>query len=146
MNLLIKALLASLSHQGSDARLSILIFHRVLPQPDPLFPGEITAPGFEQICQWLAGWFRVLPLDEAARLLRQGRLPSRALAITFDDGYADNCTVAAPLLQRHSLPCSFFVATGFLDGGRMWNDTLIETVRRAPGPVLDLRDLVPELG
>ena len=78
--------------------------------------------------------------------LQQGRLPPRALAITFDDGYADNRTVAAPLLERHGLPCTFFVATGFLDGGRMWNDTLIETVRRAPGQTLDLRDLTPDLG
>jgi peptidoglycan/xylan/chitin deacetylase (PgdA/CDA1 family) len=146
MNLLVKALLAGLSHQGAEARLSILIFHRVLPHPDPLFPGEVTEPGFEQICQWLASWFNVLPLDEAAMGLQEGRLPSRALAITFDDGYADNRTVAAPLLQRHGLPCTFFVATGFLDGGRMWNDTLIETVRRAPAPVLDLRPLLPELG
>jgi peptidoglycan/xylan/chitin deacetylase (PgdA/CDA1 family) len=146
MNLLMKALLAGLSHQGADARLSILIFHRVLPEPDPLFPGEITAPGFEQICRWLADWFNVLPLDEAALQLQQRRLPSRALAITFDDGYADNRTVAGPLLKRHGLPCTFFVATGFLDGGRMWNDTLIETVRRAPGPTLDLRDLAPDLG
>jgi len=35
-----------------------------------------------------------------------------------------------PILQRHSLTATFFIATGFLDGGRMWNDTIIETVRR----------------
>jgi peptidoglycan/xylan/chitin deacetylase (PgdA/CDA1 family) len=34
-----------------------------------------------------------------------------------------------PILQRHSLTATFFIATGFLDGGRMWNDTIIETVR-----------------
>jgi peptidoglycan/xylan/chitin deacetylase (PgdA/CDA1 family) len=146
MNGLIKALLAYTSRQGADARLSILIFHRVLPEPDPLFPGEITEPDFARACQWLASWFHVLPLDEAAALLQQGRLPSRALAITFDDGYADNRTVAAPLLKRHGLPCTFFVATGFLDGGRMWNDTLIETVRLAAAPALNLGDLDPELG
>src|SRR5262249_56576651 len=85
-------------------------------------------------------WFTVLPLPEAIERLRTGALPSRAAAITFDDGYADNCTVAMPILSRLRLPATFFVATGFLDGGRMWNDTVIESVRRA-GDELDLSSL-----
>jgi peptidoglycan/xylan/chitin deacetylase (PgdA/CDA1 family) len=62
------------------------------------------------------------------------------VAITFDDGYADNAELALPILARQGLTASFFVATSFLDGGRMWNDTIIETVRRAPARV-DLEDL-----
>jgi hypothetical protein len=42
---------------------------------------------------------------------------------------ADNHDVALPILQRHGLCATFFIATGFLNGGRMWNDTIIETVR-----------------
>jgi peptidoglycan/xylan/chitin deacetylase (PgdA/CDA1 family) len=64
-------------------------------------------------------------------------LPPRAACITFDDGYADNAEVALPLLLQHGLPATFFIASGFLDGGRMWNDTVIEVVRRAPGPRID---------
>ena len=127
-----------LSPAGERGRLSILIFHRVLPQPDPLFPGEVTQLEFDRICQWVKSWFEVLPLEEAARRLQEGRLPSRALSITFDDGYADNHDVALPVLQRHGLTATFFVATGFLDGGRMWNDTLIEAVRASPQEHLDL--------
>ncbi|HEY8877117.1 MAG TPA: polysaccharide deacetylase family protein, partial [Roseateles sp.] len=56
-------------------------------------------------------------------------------------GYADNHDEALPLLMRHGLPCSFFIASGFLDGGRMWNDSLIEAVRRSSLPILDLRGL-----
>ncbi|MCK7493591.1 MAG: polysaccharide deacetylase family protein [Comamonadaceae bacterium] len=58
------------------------------------------------------------------RRLGEGTLPARALAITFDDGYADNHDVALPILRRHGLNATFFVATGFLDGGIMWNDVL----------------------
>ena len=130
-----------LSPAGERSRLSILIFHRVLPQPDPLFPGEVDAAAFDSMCGWLARWFKVLPLDEAARRLEQGSLPAGAAAITFDDGYADNHVVALPILQRHGLCATFFVATGFLDGGRMWNDTVIEAVRRSPLVELDLRRL-----
>lgn len=136
-----KLLFSLMSPAGANARLNVLIFHRVLPQPDPLFPDEVDAARFDELLGWVKAWFNVLPLDEAAKRLQDGSLPARAAALSFDDGYADNHDVALPLLQRHGLPCSFFVATGFLDGGRMWNDTLIEAVRRSGKPVLDLRGL-----
>ena len=91
--------------------------------------------------RWVKCWFNVLPLGEAVTRLGEGRLPERPLAITFDDGYADNAAVAAPILLGLGIPATFFVATGFLDGGRMWNDTVIEAVRAAAGPVLDLAPL-----
>lgn len=112
-----------------------------MPQPDPLFPDEIDAARFDAILGWLRSWFNVLPLDEAAQRLKDGSLPARAAALSFDDGYADNHDIALPLLQKHGLPCSFFIATGFLDGGRMWNDTLIESIRLSTKPLLDLRGL-----
>jgi peptidoglycan/xylan/chitin deacetylase (PgdA/CDA1 family) len=130
-----------LSPAGARARLSVLIFHRVLPAPDPLFPGEVDAARFETQMRWVKQWFNVLPLTEAVALLRSGRLPARAAAITFDDGYADNCTIAMPILQRAGLRATFFIATGYLDGGRMWNDTVIDSVRRAAAPALDLSAL-----
>lgn len=136
---LMKVLLGLLSPVGTRARLSILIFHRVVPQRDPLFPAEVTRGEFDAICGWLRAWCNVLPLEQAVQALALGTLPSRAVAITFDDGYADNHDHALPVLQRHGLTATFFVASGFLDGGRMWNDSVIEAVRRAPAADLDLR-------
>ncbi|HEY8708836.1 MAG TPA: polysaccharide deacetylase family protein [Burkholderiaceae bacterium] len=124
---------------GAGGRLSVLIFHRVLAGPDPLLPDEFDAVRFEMVCGWLRRWFNVIALDTAARQLAQGTLPERPLAITFDDGYTDNHDVALPILRRYALPATFFVATGFLDGGRMWNDTVIEAVRCTPHETLDLR-------
>jgi peptidoglycan/xylan/chitin deacetylase (PgdA/CDA1 family) len=124
---------------GDRGRLSILIFHRVLAAPDPLRSAEFDAQQFDVVCDWLRRWFNVLPLDAAVRRLAERTLPRRSLAITFDDGYADNHDIALPILLRHGLSATFFVAAGFLDGGRMWNDTVIEAVRRAPGDRLDLR-------
>lgn len=136
-----------ISPSGAKAALSILIFHRVHAEADPLFPGERAAGDFDRLCMRLAQWFKVLPLDEALMMQREGRLPARAAAITFDDGYRDNHDVALPILQRHGLNACFFIATGFIDGGRMWNDTLIETVRRHAGSVLDLHGTaLAELG
>lgn len=131
-----KGLLRVLS-PGGRRGLSILIYHRVLPQKDPLLPDEVDREEFSQQMALLRSRFNVLPLLEATRLMREGRLPPRAACITFDDGYADNAEVALPVLQQHGLHATFFVASGFLNGGRMWNDTVIETVRLAEGAYLD---------
>ena len=143
---MMRPLLNWLSPQGQEARLSILIFHRVLARPDPLFPEEMHAERFQRICSWLRAWYNVLPLCEASKRLANASLPARALTITFDDGYADNHDVALPILQENGLTATFFVSTGFMSGGRMWNDTLIEAVRSAKGDSLDLSGLgLPEL-
>lgn len=133
-----RPLLSALAPGGPRAKLSILIFHRVLPRPDPLFEDIPDAAVFERTMRWIREWFRVVPLAEAAARLRSGELPPRAMSITFDDGYADNEEVAAPILRRLGLHATFFVATGFLDGGNMWNDRVIEAVRACNAQSLDL--------
>jgi peptidoglycan/xylan/chitin deacetylase (PgdA/CDA1 family) len=137
----IKPALSILSPASRRARLSILLFHRVRPQPDTLYPGEVDARQFNEMMGWVRNWCNVLPLDVAVDRLKDGTLPARAAAITFDDGYADNHDVALPILQRHGLTAAFFVATAFLNGGRMWNDTVIESVRHCTDVELDLREL-----
>jgi peptidoglycan/xylan/chitin deacetylase (PgdA/CDA1 family) len=110
----------------------------VAEQRDELFPNAIHAATFRERMEWIASWFNVLPLDEAVAALRRGALPARALAITFDDGYADNCTIALPILRQLGLHATFFVATAFLDRGAMFNDVVIEAVRRTRTHTLDL--------
>jgi peptidoglycan/xylan/chitin deacetylase (PgdA/CDA1 family) len=119
--------------------LSILLYHRVVPEPDPLVPDHVCGREFNQHLALLGRWFTVLPLREAVTRLRGGTLPVRSACVTFDDGYADNVTVALPMLRRHGMSATFFLATGFVDGGRMWNDSVIETLRRAQGDTLDAR-------
>jgi peptidoglycan/xylan/chitin deacetylase (PgdA/CDA1 family) len=85
--------------------------------------------------------FNVLSLGEACARLARGSLPARAACVTFDDGYADNVQVALPILKRLSLPATFFVCTGFCEGGIMFNDAVIEAVRRAPAGIHDLSSL-----
>src|SRR5262245_27766226 len=81
-------------------RLKILVYHRVLPTADGLYPSAIDAPRFDEQLSWMRSILRLLPLAEAIEMLREGRLPARATSITFDDGYADNATIALPLLKR----------------------------------------------
>ena len=124
-----------------SASLSVLAYHRVLIAPDPMRPGVPTVEEFERRMRWLASNFDVMPLTEAVRALRANRLPKRALSITFDDGYADNHDLALPVLRQLGLPATFFITTGFLDGGYMFNDLVIEAMRHARGPQFDLSDL-----
>jgi hypothetical protein len=134
---LLNSMFRLVSPKGPSGKLSILIFHRVLAIPDPLFPDEVDAGHFNCIIGWLKQWLTILPLDDALMRLKRGDLPARAAAITFDDGYADNLMLAAPILQKHGVTATFFIATGFLDGGRMWNDTVIESIRSTNQPIID---------
>lgn len=126
------------SPAGKNARLSILIYHRVLEEVDELFPSEVTAELFDRQLDALKTVFNVLPLDEAIIRLKSGTLPARAACITFDDGYADNFTLALPVLQKHNLKATFFIATAYLNGGRMFNDTVIHAIRHSQEDQIDL--------
>lgn len=130
-----------LAPSGIHGRLSILIYHRVLSEPDEIFPQETTAERFDLEMAELKSSFNVLKLSEAIDRLKAGSLPARAACVTFDDGYADNLHVALPILQKHNLVATFFIATSYLDGGRMFNDTVIESVRQFAGPRIDLSKL-----
>jgi len=133
--------LSLVSPSGQRGRLSILIFHRVLAEPDPLLPDVPWADDFEARMRWVNAWFNVLPLSAAIDMLYGGRIPSRAMAITFDDGYADNEELAAPILRRLGMTATFFVSTGFLGGGCMWNDRVIEALRACEATDIDLAPL-----
>lgn len=117
---------------GLWGRHQVLLFHRVLDSPDTMLPDEWDVASFDELVKRLGKVFNVLPLNDAIDLAQRRKLPSASISITFDDGYADNFTYALPILEKHGVSATFFIASGYLNGGRMWNDTLIETARRLP--------------
>lgn len=132
-----KLAMRCLSPGKEHGKLFVFIFHRVLATPDPLLAGEPDAATFEWMVRFISRAFSVLPFGNAVERLKNGDLPAAAACITFDDGYRDNFTVALPILQRYGVPATFFIATDFLDGGRMWNDGVIEAVRAAGDSIVD---------
>ncbi len=73
---------------------------------------------FEEHCRWLARRRDVSDLSAAAdRTDRSGRLPGRAVALTFDDGFAALVRYALPALLGHRLPATVFLVAGTLTGG-----------------------------
>lgn len=137
---LMAPILNRLSPGGARGKLQVFIFHRILAKPDSLLPGEPDAKQFDWMVRLIGRNFNVLPFGRAVSLLKSGSLPKAAACITFDDGYKDNFSVALPILQRHGLTATFFIATSFLDGGRMWNDDIIEAIRLLPNETADLKE------
>jgi peptidoglycan/xylan/chitin deacetylase (PgdA/CDA1 family) len=131
--------LTALSPAGRRARLLILTFHEIATEPDALLPDVPDRGLFEQQMTWLSRCCNVLPLVDAVRRLEAGTLPPRAAAVTFDDGYANNLTLGAPILRKLAVPATFFITGGAVDRGIMWNDLIIEALRRS-GPRLDLTE------
>lgn len=126
---LISRIIDYISPGNERGKLSILIYHRVLKEYDPFLAGDVIVEEFDWQLALLSKHFNVLSLTEAVDRLRSNNLPPRAVSITFDDGYADNEENALPLLNKYNLPATFFIATGYIENGCMWNDRIIESIR-----------------
>lgn len=112
----------------------ILIYHRINDQRDPFFPALPTKV-FERQMAYIARRYRVLTVEDLVERMRRAAVPRNALAITFDDGYRDNLTHAAPILARHGLPATIFLATGFIGATEVpWWDQ-VATALKTTGAV-----------
>jgi peptidoglycan/xylan/chitin deacetylase (PgdA/CDA1 family) len=80
---------------------------------------------FEEQLDWLKKKRQVLSLNEYISNVKANKLSPGSVALTFDDGYLDNLTVAKPLLEKYNLPATFFIAPGLLTDSRYcWWDEL----------------------
>jgi peptidoglycan/xylan/chitin deacetylase (PgdA/CDA1 family) len=117
-----ESIAAALGPQTRNAgpRLWVLMYHRILPANDPRFateePGMIVTPEtFRQQLRQLKTLFKIMHLSEwIGRVERGEPLPSRACAITFDDGWRDNFEFALPILQQEQAPATVFVVSDMI--------------------------------
>lgn len=96
-----------------DAKTLIVAFHRV---NDDLAEDGLTCSSkrFRRFCGFFKDHFRIVPLSAQVKAFQEGQNMGGTLSITFDDGYRDNCDVAAPILRQFGLPATFFVTSGFI--------------------------------
>ena len=116
----------------------VLLYHRVQSgEPDP-HGIAVTPDAFASQMAWLSGHCAVLPLAELVEDARRRRLPPRAVAITFDDGYLDTLETAAVCLSLYRLPATCFVATVDLDGPHVfwWDRMAAALLAGTPPPAL----------
>ena len=91
----------------------IVVFHRV-NDVNPNDPLTYTTRKFEDFVRFFGRFFDVIPLSELLRRLETGVELAACLAITFDDGYQGNASIAAPILENYGQRACFFVTTRFI--------------------------------
>ena len=137
---LIGPIARSVGYALPGPRLPILTLHRVNDDNDPFMPSLPTAV-FAGRMAHIARHYTALTVEDLAAGLRDGTVPRNALAITFDDGYRDNLTHAAPILRRLGLPATIFVVTGLIDSPHaLWFDRLALAFKAATARRVELTD------
>lgn len=87
--------------------------------------------GFRRHLDAIGAWGTVVGLADGLAALRGGTLAPRAVALTFDDGYAGVAELAWPELKARGWPATLFAVSGYLDGGRTfpWDDPSAASAR-----------------
>ena len=118
--------------------ISILFYHRVADT----YPNDwtISTQGFAQQIEWLQRNFELISLAEAQTRLRSRCNRRPAVAITFDDGYADNCRFALPLLLRRRIPVTYFVTTRHILANEPFPHDLARGEPHKPNSIEELRE------
>lgn len=103
----------------------VLIYHRVGGGSGTQI--DLSPQAFDEQMAWLAGSGRAVSLDSAIDLLAGGATGHETtvespIVVTFDDGTADLAEVATPILQRHGVPATVYLATRYVDEGVAFPD------------------------
>lgn len=101
-------------------RLRILMYHRIADDsPDRL---TISPKLFQQEMEYLAAnGFHVISLQEARERLAANADLKKQIALTFDDGYLDFLTNAAPILRQLKFSATLFIVTGAIGSHAHWS-------------------------
>ncbi len=124
---------------AGQAPVMILFYHRISDD----HPNDWTLPtrNFEQQIDWLRRNTDLVSLEEAQRRLVSGYNTRPTACITFDDGYADNCRFALPLLMRHQVPVTYFVSLQHVVDGEAFPHDKHAGVTLATNTMEELREL-----
>ncbi len=91
---------------NQDFAARIVLYHSIAA-------GELS--DFERQIIYYKKKYNVISLSELVNKLNKNMPVKGDLAITFDDGFKDNLVNAAPVLKKHGLPATFFIATDFVE-------------------------------
>lgn len=117
----------------------ILMYHAVGGDGEGAGCYIVPAGRFARQMAWLHRLgYSVIDLEEFLRDRRDHRLPpARSVILTFDDGYADNRTIALPILRRHGFTATIFLVSGAVGTANGW-DSVGELAGR---PLLSWEDV-----
>lgn len=90
----------------------VLFWHGVSENPNAEIEGEsFSSELFESQIKYLINNFEIISIDEFYHRYQSNSFTNKEAVITFDDGYKNNLTVAAPILQKYKLPFTIFVSS-----------------------------------
>lgn len=89
---------------------------------------HISPEIFEEELHFLARHYEVVAMEEYASRFRENRFTGREMVLTFDDGYKNNLTVAAPILKSLQLPFTVFVSAGNISSGEYFPTAIARMV------------------
>ena len=117
---------AMFSHFGRS-QVTGLSYHQVKSPAEDC--SSVTPAAFLKQMRYLKAHYTVLPLSEAVKVASKRGADSRIVAVTFDDGYLDNATTAAPILRSLGLPACFFVATDMIGSDQPFPHDVVQLRR-----------------
>jgi peptidoglycan/xylan/chitin deacetylase (PgdA/CDA1 family) len=85
----------------------VLLYHKVIKNPG----FDLWWRTFDLQIKILKSTYKIVSLDEVLDCVINGKCHKNAVAITFDDGYADNYIYAYPILKKHKVKATLFLAT-----------------------------------
>lgn len=116
-----------LSYNRKKERIPVLVFHKIIPEYDEIWPG-IHPKLFEEILILLKKHYTILPIGDL--YLKETYELKNACFITFDDGYKDYLDYAYPILKKQSVPSALFVLPyQITNRGHIWTSAIIFFVK-----------------
>jgi peptidoglycan/xylan/chitin deacetylase (PgdA/CDA1 family) len=104
------------------------MYHQVCERRDDPWELAVHPNHFDEQLGYLKRNFNVVSISELAEGIVRHKM-KRTIAITFDDGFKDNYTNAAPLLDWHGIPATFYLATTAMQSERAyWWDSLQDII------------------
>lgn len=133
---------AALQRQAAqgNAPIGVLFYHRVADSHPNGW--SMTRKGFARQIDWLQKNTDLISLAEVQQRMQPGNSPRPAVSVTFDDGYAENCEFALPLLIEAGIPVTYFVSLDFVKTGRSFPHDEEKGQHLAPNTIEQLRDMV----
>lgn len=128
--------------------LVIIIYHRVVQNLNNEINDELSINhplvNFRNEMKFIKKWFKIVSLDEAVtNIMKNKYLMEPTLAVTFDDGYVDNYTLAFPILKELNIPATIFLSTGLIGSKEIvWVDKIGQAFLRTKEKQLSLNSCI----
>jgi len=124
----------------SDDSVTVFLLHGVIPRQRWKVRNatrkHILTAEFKAFCKNLKKSGQAVSMDDVLSIVQgECKMPQKAFCLTFDDGFENNYTIASDILTSLSIPCTFYVTTGFVGTDNVsWTDRIERMLEAAKGP------------